>query len=80
MGEGDPVHLGLDGSDHIRIAVPETGDRGAAGSIEIFLSGPIENVATVPCYCDGEIGFGVAGKNMRHGKRIRQLTGQPTLG
>ena len=47
MRELEPLELGLDRVDDVLIAVPETGHRSAAGSVEVMFAGAVDDINAV---------------------------------
>ena len=65
--ELEPVELGLDRFDHARVAVPETGHRGAAGCVEIVFAGAVDQVDAVTLDGQRQFTLAVTRKYVAHG-------------
>ncbi len=66
VGEGEPVELGFGRRCHVGVAVPETGDGGAAGAVEIALAGGIDEVAALARHRGLHGGARMAREDMAH--------------
>ena len=63
MGKGQPVELVLDGGDDARIAMTQTGDRRAAGRVEILLALGVPQIGSRTALGDRDLAFQAAVKH-----------------
>jgi hypothetical protein len=66
MGKFKTLDLFPDCLDHFGVAVPEAGDRGAPRSVEVTLTGAVDDVNTVTLYRERHAHLTIAGKNVAH--------------
>ncbi len=66
MGERQFLNLSLDRLDHFRVSMPQAGNRGTSGAVEIALAGGIEEIAALSAKDERRHAFRVPGKYVRH--------------
>jgi hypothetical protein len=66
MRKLETFQLVSDGFDNLGIAMSKTGNRGAAGSIQVALAGAVDYVNSLTLYREGVGDLTVAGKNVTH--------------
>ena len=66
VGEGQLVDLFLDGAAHVGVAVPEAGDGGAAGGVEVAFARPIDDVNALAAHRRRQVHADLALKDAAH--------------